>query len=225
VAETVSQSSLQQLTECKAKDMILDLGTTYRAGQALPTVSSFQKVWNELLPSVKGMAGVLLPTQNSGKLITDGLYGEQTRLAAQNFITVKLPSRAVDMPPWLGANQSAVTRMCPPAPPIEPVPPTIPLPPAQPQVAPVPISPTVIIPSPQPPPAPAPVTPLQPVVVHPSAPALIPEAPRPAPTPLPPTKIITAPDKTDTPILAIGIGVAIVGGALSAWLWKRRKQR
>lgn len=219
--EVITPSGLQLATECKAKAMITDLGTSYRAGQALTTVSNFQDSWNLLLPYVKTISGVLLPSKNGGLLKPDGLYGEQTATAAQNFLQApKLPTRAADMPVWMAKNNSAVSAMCPPQSSPDPLPPPVALPPtinpAQPPNIPV-IENTPLELTPQPVtavvPAPAPV-----VIQQPSAPSLIPE-----PIAIPGETIIrTSPERGDTPWLAIGIGAAVVGGVLTAWLYKRR---
>lgn len=152
---------LRQQAECTSKAMLADLGTSYRASLALPTVAGFQTAWNELLPQVRGIAGVLIPSKNGGQLVADGLYGAQTQRAALNFLapgTPTLPTRAADMPTWFAQNHNMVEGMCPPAPPPAPVPapittaPYAPPPPIQQAYAP----PAQVVPPPPPPVAPAP---------------------------------------------------------------------
>lgn len=153
---------LQRQAQCSSKAMVADLGSSYRAGLPLATVAGFQRNWNQLLPSVRGVVGVILPSANQGKLVEDGLYGKQTGMAADNFIppgTAKLPDRAVDMPTWFAQNNNAVEAMCPPAPPPLPVPepitqaptPTVPVTRA--------VAPPTMLPEPVPnPPPPPPVS-------------------------------------------------------------------
>lgn len=182
------------LAECKCKAMISDLGSGYRPSTPLSTVGDFQRAWNTLLPSVRGVPGVVLPSQNSGQLTTDGLYGAQTAKAATNFLdpgqASTLPTRAADVPGWWTStsNREAVMSMCPPAPPVQPVPPTMPLP-TQP-VVPI-ISahvPPSVITAPSYPPPPSPPPP--------------PMAPIPVVTQLPPANIqpVTMPSAPSSPM-------------------------
>lgn len=146
------------MAECAAKDMLAELGYQYQRG-SLRSVEGFQIIWNSVLPDVRGVPGVSLPSKNSGQLVVDGLYGGQTGMAVNNFVQSPVPPRASDMPAWYAQNQGMVAAMCAPAPPIDPVP-------AMPQSAPVVVvpdqlaleAPAEVIPLPVPP-APAPLPP------------------------------------------------------------------
>lgn len=171
-ATTVNET-LRTVAECKAKAMLADLGSSYRPSTPLSTVREFQVAWNALLPSVRGVPGVVLPSQNSGQLTADGLYGAQTATATTNFIdparVSTLPTRAADLPKWWtsGANREAVMAMCPPAPPVQPVPPQMPLPtqPVVPVISAQVVPSVVYAPSSPPPPAPSYAPPPAPQVV------------------------------------------------------------
>lgn len=118
MALSVQVEAARSLTECKAKNMLGDLGTSYRPKTALATVTDFQKSWNALLPSVKTVPGIALPTKNAGMLTVDGLYGEQSSIAADNFLPAtaqKLPTAASAMPVWAAQNMSSLDSMCQPA--------------------------------------------------------------------------------------------------------------
>lgn len=213
--------------ECKAKVMLADLGTGYRPGAPLRSVGAFQKSWNVLLPFVKGIPGVVIPSRNGGLLTVDDLYGSQSAMGAQNFVPVRIPSRASDVPTWAAQNQDALNQMCPPAPPVQPVPPPPALPPVispaqPPSIEEAKAAPVVVLPPPPVAPPPAVQVPRPIEVKLPNAPALIPEPEVKFETPL---KITTAPRRGDAPLLAIGIGTVLLGGALAAWLYKRRKRR
>ena len=109
-----------RMTECAGKYMIEELGYQRQRG-ALDSVEGFQIVWNTLLPSVRGVEGVVLPMANDGRLVVDGWYGPQTAAGLVNFIK-GVPTRPSDMPVWFAQNQGEVAAMCTPAPSPDPVP-------------------------------------------------------------------------------------------------------
>jgi hypothetical protein len=210
MASATTLDAARYTTECKAKSMIMDLGSSYRPKTALPTVSAFQDAWNTLLPSVKGMAGVLLPSSNGGKLIIDGLYGGQTATAADNFLppgAQQLPSAASSMPTWFTSNHMKIDAMCPPAQTSDPLPPPVALtpPPVQQVVADrqalpssVPMDATApSVQSQMPPPiAPVPVMttpePISTQTIHVYSAQSIPVTPAPPPAPTPPPEVVKA---------------------------------
>ncbi len=147
------------MAECAAKGMLEDLGYQHQRS-SLRSVEGFQINWNSLLPDVRGHAGVSIPSNNSGQLVVDGLYGPQTGTATNNFVQTAVPSRAADVPVWYAQNQGMVAAMCAPAPPIDPVPATLQTAPtvvvpnelaleAPPQVIPPPVPPAPPAPPPQ----------------------------------------------------------------------------
>lgn len=209
-AATVNETQ-RTVAECKCKAMLADLGSGYRPSTPLSTVREFQVAWNALLPSVRGVPGVVLPSRNSGQLTVDGLYGEQSCKAATNFIdpalTSTLPTRAADLPRWWtsGGNRSAVESMCPPAPPVQPVPP----PPALPVQPVVPIytaqnTPSVITspPAPSPPPAYVPPPPPPQVVASQLPPMNIQPVTMPT-APSSPMPVVQQPTVSPAPIVVV----------------------
>lgn len=157
-AQQVVDHELLAMTECAAQGLIQDLGFERRRG-ALQSVEGFQIIWNSLLPDVRGVPGISIPSQNNGQLVVDGLYGPQSASAVNNFVKTAVPVRAADMPAWFAQNQGSVAAMCTPAPPVNPVPPM----PQGPPVVAVPDQlalepPPQVIPAPVPP-APAPPPP------------------------------------------------------------------
>lgn len=177
------------MTECAAKDMLEELGYQRQRG-SLRSVEGFQIIWNSLLPDVRGVQGVSLPSQNNGQLVVDGLYGGQTASATNNFVQTPVPPRASEMPAWYAQNQGMVAAMCAPAPPIDPVP-------AMPQGPPVVVvpdqlaleAPAEVIPAPVPM-APAPLPPeayVPPADMGPVIEAQMPQA-------LPPAQVLPAPE-------------------------------
>lgn len=170
------------MTECAAKGMLEDLGYQ-RQVSSLPSVAGFQTIWNSLLPDVRGVPGVSLPSRNNGQLVVDGLYGPQTGSATNNFVQSAVPPRASDLPVWYAQNQGMVAAMCAPAPPINPVP-------AMPQSAPVVVvpnelaleAPPQVIPPvvPPAPPAPPPEAYVPPAAMGPVVEAQMPQAQPPA---------------------------------------------
>ncbi len=166
VALPVQDNDLLQMTECAAQGMIQDLGYDPQRN-ALQSVEGFQIIWNALLPDVRGLPGVQVPSKNGGQLVVDGLYGSQSASAANNFVQQALPARAADVPAWFAQNQDMVAAMCTPAPPINPVPPA-------PQGPPVVVVPDQLA--------------LEP------PPQVIPQAPPPAPAPLPPAAYVPPAD-------------------------------
>jgi hypothetical protein len=212
-AATTVNETYRTNAECKAKAMLMDLGASYRPSTPLTTVSAFQRAWNELLPSVRGVSGVVFPSQNGGQLTVDGLYGAQSASAASNFIDPararSLPARAADLPTWYAqqSNREAVLEMCPPAPPVVPVPPTPSLP-VQPVVPVQTALPSVISappapPPPSPPPAALPTTQVVPTQLPPmnvqpvNLPAISPTAP------IVPTSVTTNNPATPAPIVTV----------------------
>jgi hypothetical protein len=186
---------LVQMTECAAQGMILDLADLRRGYRQ--SVEGFQIIWNSLLPDVRGVQGVSLPSANNGKLVVDGLYGPQTSQAGNNFVEVALPTRASDIPTWYAQHQGMVAAMCAPAPPIDPVPQA----PEGPPVVVVPDQlaleppPQVIEPAPLPgmPPPPPPEVYVAPADMGPVIEAQMPQAQPPVEV-LPPMPIVVAPD-------------------------------
>jgi hypothetical protein len=246
----VPDHDLLQMTECAAQGMIRELGYE-RQRSALQSVEGFQIIWNSLLPDVRAIQGVHIPSQNGGKLVVDGLYGSQSATAANNFVQTPLPSRAVDVPVWFAQNQDMVAAMCAPAPPIDPVPmlpqdaPVVvvpnqlalaPPPELEAYVAPAEMEPIIEAQMPQAPP-PFVVLPAEPVLVEVVSPQQIKDALSQgpiavdSPSPpglvdeLPPATIYARPRTADVPVLAIAVGALVVAGITGYWLFGRKKKR